>query len=124
MSEKDLKRKAIEAWERVEEIEQQKHEARNAWYIALREYSNALGAEVYGFQVGDVIEFTKRDSMRGKSETVRMKILYFDASPDRDHDDRHPSIHGVRVKKDGTVGTKEEYCYPSLREYSNVRKVD
>jgi hypothetical protein len=119
----ELRSKVFDISQELDEAEKRFEHTRLAYRSAMTEYSNAVALDKYGFSIGDIIEFTKK-SWR-KTETVRMKITRFSASVvgrDPGSDDAFPSIHGVRVLKDGTIGTKSEYCFPSSDDYSNIHK--
>lgn len=72
-----------------------------------------VAEDVYGLQVGDVIEVTVKQ-WRDKVKVYRLKIESFDA---RDPDDAAPVIKGVVVKKDGKEGVRRESVFPRLSEY-------
>jgi hypothetical protein len=119
----ELRAEVIKAQNRLEQAERKAYQARKEHSAAWTEYSNAVALKVYGFKIGDVIEFTKKGRWGGKSETVRMKIIRFSVSMRDDYSDEQPSINGLRVRKDGTVGTKDEHCHPSLEDYSDIKKI-
>jgi hypothetical protein len=117
MSINELREKAIGAWNYIAELQSKINKAQDVYWDAAREYSNAVALETMGFRIGDVIEFT-HTGWRGKTNTVRMEITRFSAS--LDNEKIPPSVDGVVIKKDGTVGTKSEHYHPGLQGYSKA----
>jgi hypothetical protein len=74
------------------------------------------GEKTYGLKIGDRISWVEK-SWRGKTSTITIEITRFECyirNPD-DKEDMTPSIHGLRVTKDGTVGKNEDAWYESMK---------
>jgi len=81
-----------------------------------RDVAAYWGEKTYGLKVGDRISWVKK-SWRGKTSTVTIEITYFQCyirNPE-DPEDMTPSIHGLRVLKDGTFGKNEDVWYESMK---------
>lgn len=120
---KELYNKASEAHAEMKAAEVYLSQSRKSFHTALDEYSNAIAFQSYGLRIGDVIEWEKK-TLR-KTETVRIKITGFGAffrEDNEDYIDMEPRITGTVIKRDGTLGTKQETYYSF--EKVPFRKVD
>lgn len=111
----ELYERILKARTTVGELDHQLRETRRQLMELERQMSAAIAFERYSLKPGDVIDVTKTTGgFRRGQEKFRMKITWFHAS---NPDDETPSIHGVNVRKDGTVGEQRRFAYPSLDEY-------
>lgn len=112
---KELREKVRDTRSDVRGAELYLSDAKKQYYAALAEYSNAVAMKVYGLKIGDVIEWNKKTFR--KNEPVRIQITKFNCSVREDYDDDFdPTITGTVIKKDGTLGVKEEtwWSYQSI----------
>jgi hypothetical protein len=98
------------------DLQKEIHDHEAAAFKLRREYQTAqvqMSALValarYDLKAGEVIKVWHKHWR--KTEEFRMRIVYFNASGP---DDPHPSIHGILVKADGSLGTREKNAYPSM----------
>ena len=107
------------AFTEIEEIELEETELKNKLselrkreLSIRRDLSNYWGEKYTGFKIGDIIQWTEK-SWRGKESTVKMVIKYFSAyiRHGEYEEDKKPSIHGIRILKNGEVGERTESVY-------------
>lgn len=112
MDAKELYEQALKAKTAFQELEFQAREMRRQWSELDRLMSAAVAFERYGLKPGDVVDVHEVGPHK-RAHQFRMKITHFSAhSPD----DETPSIHGVNIRKDGSVGEQRKYTYPGLDE--------
>lgn len=104
--------KEMQALEETEKnLKDQADECRSEIFKIRNNISVYLAEKHLNLKIGDVVQYTKKTWK--KSEDVKIKITGFSAHirSDSDYEDTHPVIIGVRIKKDGTQGEREERIY-------------
>ena len=103
------------------DLQERQRELRKREMKIKREVSNYWGEKYTGFKVGDIIEW-QETSWKEKTKTVKMVITYFDGYVrDEEIEDDNPSIHGVRILKNGERGTQTDSVY--FHQKRNPRKI-
>lgn len=113
MDKEFLKNRIAEIDKRLEQLEEERARLKDERNGCAEELSYIYAELAYGLKVGDRIRFEKKNFR--KSEVITIQITEFGVNTtsylfgvDVDEMNKKPSIHGVRILKNGEVGTKKE----------------
>lgn len=101
-----------------EELSEQEESLRKKEMKIRSDVAEYWGMQSYGLKVGDKIQWTE-ETWRKKKKIITIVITEFNCyiRDVEDHEDKEPSIYGLRILKDGTAGKNSDSWYPHMKKF-------